>query len=82
MICPQEVDWLDQNLSPRLDAGSGPVLAVDVRPSQPESVLDIPEFSIQVQNRRKNTQKRYESLPERSRTDCKETWLFKRFGSI
>lgn len=75
MISPQEVDWLDQKLSPRLDAGSGPVL-VDVRPSQPESVLDTPEFSIQVQNRRKNTQKRYESLPERSRNvDFKAFWI-------
>lgn len=65
MIFAQEVDWLDQDLSPRLDAGSvqaglpeGPVLVVDVRP---ESVLDAPEISIYVQNPRKNTPKRYES---------------------
>lgn len=89
MISPQEVDWLDQDLPPRLDAGSvqaglseGPVLVVDVRPSQPESVLDAPEFSIQVQNPRKNTQKRYESLVERNKNYCKEMWILKRFGPI
>lgn len=62
MISPQEVDWLDQDLSLRLDAGSvhaglseGSVLGVDARPSQPAPV----------QNPRKNTQKRYQSLLER-----------------
>lgn len=60
MIYSQEVDWLDRDLSPRLDAGSvqdGLSKVLDA-PSQPESVLDTAEFSIQVQNPRKNTQKR------------------------
>lgn len=79
MISPQEVDWLVQDLSPRLDAGpvqaglsEGPVLVVDVRPPQPAIVLDAPEFSIQVHNPRKNTPKRYESLLEPSKNTVKE----------
>lgn len=61
LISPQEIDWQDQDLSPRRDAGSvqaglseGSVLTVDARPPQPVSV----------QNSRKNTQKRFERLLE------------------
>lgn len=85
-MSPQEVDWLDQDLSPRLDAGSvqaglseGPVLVVDLRPSQPESVLDAPEFSVQVHNPRKNTQKRYKSLLERRKKLRQRNVHFKAF---
>ncbi|TWW63088.1 hypothetical protein D4764_03G0000960 [Takifugu flavidus] len=56
----REIDWQDQDLSPRRDAGSvqaglsqGSVLAVDARPPQPVSV----------QNPRKKNQKRRKLAP-------------------
>ncbi|CAG00711.1 unnamed protein product [Tetraodon nigroviridis] len=66
----REVDWLDQDLSPRLDAASaraglpeGPVLVVDLRPSHPEAVPDDAELSIQLHTPRKNTPKRRKLAP-------------------
>lgn len=61
LISPQEIDWQEQDLSPRRDGGSvqaglseGSVLVVDARPPQPVSA----------QNPRKNTQKRFVRLLE------------------
>lgn len=85
MISPQEVDWLDQDLAPRLDAASvqadlseAPVLVVDLRPSQPESVLDAPE-RIHVKTPRKNSPKRLESLPRTKQKLLQRNVVFKAF---